>query len=84
MRITYDEAKRQSNIAKHGMDFAELSAEFFLSCYVEPAKEGRSLAIGWIDQAIVAAVIFRQLGTEAISIVSMRRANRKERSRMNG
>jgi hypothetical protein len=84
MRVIFDEAKRQSNIAKHGMDFAALSFDFFLSCYVESAKDGRSLAIGNIDGTMVIAVIFRPLGSEAISVVSMRRANQKERNRMNG
>jgi uncharacterized DUF497 family protein len=27
--ITYDEPKRQANLAKHGMDFAALTIEFF-------------------------------------------------------
>ena len=68
MRITYDEAKRQSNIAKHGLDFASLSLDFFLSCYVQPAKEGRSLAIGRAeDGVLVIAVVFRPLGSEARS-----------------
>lgn len=83
MRITFDEAKRQSNIAKHGLDFADLTLDFFLSSHVEPAKEGRSLAIGSFGRNLVIAVVFRPLGTEAISVVSMRRANQNERNRTN-
>lgn len=84
MKITWDEPKRQMNLAMHGMDFAALTIEFFLTSYLEPAKEGRSLAIGEIDGEIVVAVVFRPFGSEAISVISMRRANQKERSRANG
>lgn len=84
MRITFDEAKRQSNIAKHGMDFADLTLDFFLSSHIEPAKEGRSLAIGNFGGILVIVVVFRPLGTEAISVISMRRANQNERNRTNG
>ena len=45
MRITYDEAKRQSNIAEHGLDFAALSFEFFESCYM--ACKAGPLSDGW-------------------------------------
>jgi uncharacterized protein len=34
MRIVWDEPKRQANIAKHAMDFADLDAEFFLEAVV--------------------------------------------------
>jgi uncharacterized DUF497 family protein len=29
VKITWDEPKRQRNIEKHGLDFAELTVEFF-------------------------------------------------------
>lgn len=41
MKITWDELKRQTNIAKHGLDFADLSREFFLDSKVGPAKGDR-------------------------------------------
>jgi len=81
MRITWDEPKRLSNLAKHGLDFADLAPEFFLTAYVEPAKDGRSLAIGEFNGLIVVVVVFRPPGSEAISVISMRRANQSERSR---
>lgn len=80
MKIVWDEPKRQQNLAKHGMDFADLTLEFFLSAYVGAAKEGRFKAIGKVDGQLVVVVVFKPLGTEALSIISMRRANRKERS----
>ncbi len=79
MNIIWDETKRETNIAKHGMDFADLSLEFFRDAKIGTAKGDRFMAIGNLNGQIVAAVIFRPLGTEAISVISMRPANSKER-----
>ncbi len=79
MHIVYDEAKRRSNIDKHGLDFADLTREFFAAATLGPAKGGRSLAVGRLGSGSVLAVVFAPLGREAISIISMRRASRKER-----
>lgn len=83
MRITYDEHKRQINIAKHRLDFADLTLEFFEASRIETAKHDRSLAIGRF-RGLVIAVIFSPLGSEAIAIISMRHASEKERQRFNG
>ncbi|HWV19966.1 MAG TPA: BrnT family toxin [Devosia sp.] len=83
MEITWDEPKRRSNLAKHGLDFADLVPEFFLTAFVEPAKDGRLLAMGEFNGVIVIVVVFRPLGSEAVSVISMRPASRKERSRAN-
>ena len=79
MIIVWDEPKRQANIAKHRMDFADLDAQFFASATVVPAKSGRYAAIGVLADGTV-TTIFATLGTEAISIISMRRASKKERA----
>jgi uncharacterized DUF497 family protein len=79
MLIIYDEPKRLANIEKHGFDFADLDVEFFETARVLPAKAGRFMAIGDFEGEIVTAV-FRPLGMEALSVVSMRPASRKERS----
>ena len=81
MRIEWDEVKRQANLAKHGLDFADLSADWFNSAHIEAAKGSRWMAIGEIGGIIVVAVVFRPLGSEAISVISMRPASRSERSR---
>ncbi|WP_371346095.1 BrnT family toxin [Ancylobacter sp. IITR112] len=80
MIITWDEPKRLANIDKHGFDFAALSLEFFAAAVIVPAKDGRQLAIGEHNGAVIIAVVFAPLGTEALSVISMRRADRKERS----
>lgn len=85
MRIVWDEPKRRSNIEKHdGLDFADLDMDFFDTSTVVPVRNGRSMAIGEFRGVIVIAVIFRPLGSEAISVISMRRADRRERSLING
>jgi uncharacterized DUF497 family protein len=78
MLITWDEPKREQNIAKHGMDFADLDFEFFLNAMVIPARQGRSMAIGKLADGTI-AVVFSYLGSEGLSVVSMRPASRKER-----
>ena len=78
MQIVWDEPKRLANIAKHGIDFADIPAAFFLAALVVPAKNGRWQAIGRHNGTIV--VIFATLGTEGVSLISVRRAKRKERN----
>lgn len=79
--IVWDEPKRQGNLAKHGLDFADLTLEFFESAQIRTAKQGRFLAIGKLDRLAFVAVVFRPLGSEAISVISMRHASKDERSR---
>lgn len=79
MKIVYDESKRLQNLAKHDLDFAELTIEFFENAVVLPAKIGRFMAVNVLLKGVV-TVVFARLGTEGISIISMRPASRKERS----
>ncbi|THV22987.1 BrnT family toxin [Peteryoungia ipomoeae] len=80
MMIVWDEPKRLLNIAKHGLDFAELDERFFADASIRPAKSGRTIAIGELNDRIVVAVIYMPLGREAVSIIYMRPASRHERS----
>ncbi len=80
MKIVWDEPKRQTNLANRGLDFADLDDEFFMGATVLPAKKERFMAIGEFRGKIILAVIFKPLGSEAISVISMRRASRKERN----
>jgi len=79
MMIVWDETKRRSNLAKHGLNFADLDEGYFLSSLVVPAKDGRHMAIGRLADGVV-AVVFAVLGAEGVSVISMRPASRKERS----
>lgn len=78
MVIVWDEPKRLANIDKHGLDFSDLSLEFFQRAFIRPAKRGRLQAIGHLADGTV-AVIFVRLGTEGLSVISMRAASPTER-----
>lgn len=82
MKIVWDHPKRLANIAKHGLDFATLTEDFFADALVISAKSGRYNAIGK-DQNGVISVVFAVLGLEGISIISMRPASKKERTLYN-
>jgi hypothetical protein len=79
MIIVWDEPKRLANIEKHGLDFADLSLDFFDHAVIRPAKRGRLQAIGRLKDG-VATVIFMHLGTQGLSIISMRTAHARERT----
>jgi len=67
-------------LAKHGLDFADLTLEFFANAATRSARGGRLLAVGRLDGNFVVAVVFVPLGREALSVISMRPASKKERS----
>jgi uncharacterized protein len=78
MKIVWDEPKRLTNLAKHGLDFADLDPDFFSGAAFGTTDKGRFVAVGeWAG--ITITVIFRPLGAEAVSVISMRPASRKER-----
>jgi uncharacterized protein len=79
MLIFWDEPKRLANISKHGYDFADLDEAFFLSAVNVPVKFNRQMAIGRMEDGTI-AVVFSLLGSEGLSVISMRRADRNERS----
>ena len=79
MRIVWDEFKRRENLAKHGTDFVDLDFDFFGAAVVSASREGRFVAVGVLRNERAIAVVFRPLGMEAISLISMRAASRKER-----
>lgn len=82
MKIVWDERKRQANLLKHGLDFALLDAEFFAAAYIGAAKRDRLLAVGEINGIVT--IIFIRLGTEGLSVISMRPASRRERRLLDG
>jgi len=76
--ITWDEPKRRANIAKHGLDFADLTLDFFQNATISAAKQGRYRAVGTLADGTV-CTIFANLGNEAIAVISLRPASLKER-----
>ena len=80
--VTWDERKRQANVVKHGLDFADVIAVLDGPCLVGPATtvggEERRIAVGFLDDVAV-AVIFTMRGS-VLRVISMRRARRDERN----
>lgn len=85
MKIIWDEPKRLANIEKHGFDFADIDGFDWESAIIEksPIEAGMSRfkAIGYFRDGTM-AVIFATVGSEAISIISFRRASSRERRRL--
>ena len=78
-RIVWDEPKRQKTLAERDLDFAALRPEFE-HALIEPARNNRAKAIGLLREHCF-VVVFKLLGSEALSVISMRYASRKERTR---
>jgi uncharacterized DUF497 family protein len=87
MKIVWDEPKRLANLDKHGLDFADFEECFswddFLVFPVRPSRTGRARhqMIGTLADELVVVAIVSPLGTEALSLVSLRPASGKERTR---
>jgi uncharacterized DUF497 family protein len=81
MKIVWDSPKRLTNLAKHGLDFADLDPDFFAGALVSPAEGDRFVAAGEFQAEIIVTVVFKPLGAEAVSVISMRPASRQERIR---
>jgi hypothetical protein len=78
VKIVWDEPKRLANLAKHGLDFADLNETFFDNALVLPSYNRRWAGIGKNIRGVI-VVVFVTLGKEAVSVISMRRASRNER-----
>ena len=84
MEFEWDEAKRLSNLAKHGLDFVDVArfdwdgAQFERDLRSDYCED-RFIAVGGLDGRLV-AVAFTPRGNTT-RIVSMRPASRRERVR---
>jgi uncharacterized DUF497 family protein len=84
VEVVWDEPKRQANLDTHGLDFAAARDRFpfeeaaIVPTYAGPDGRARFVAIGPLEGRLV-TIVFSQLGTEAVSLISMRPASRKER-----
>jgi uncharacterized protein len=78
VKIVFDDPKRALTLARRGLDFTDLTIEFFAGATIIQAKDSRFKAVGEFGSTII-TVIFKPLGSEALSVISMRRANRSER-----
>lgn len=83
MVFDWDDAKRRANMAKHGVDFAAAEGFDWDSATIAPDLrkdygEQRELALGRIGDRLHAMTFTRRGG--AIRIISLRRANPRERT----
>jgi len=81
MRFAWDEKKRQSNIAKHGIDFL-LASQMFdgrvrLDFESPRDDEHRILSITELDGKVI-AVAWTWRDEDVVRIISARRARREE------
>ena len=79
----WDEVKRQANLSKHGLDFADMDAfEWDTAMIAEDNRhdEPRWVAVGYIgDRLCVAVYTVRDEGT--MRLISLRSATSAERRR---
>lgn len=78
MEIVWDELKRQKVLRERGYDLADIDESFLEIARIKPAHSGRFRATAPLHGELV-TVIFKPLGIEAVSLVTMRPASRKER-----
>ena len=81
MRFIWDERKRQANLIKHGLDFADAARIFAgpLALFEDARQdygEQRMIALGLLD-AIVVLVVHVE-SDDTVRIISMRKADRNE------
>ena len=83
MRFEWDERKRRSNLEKHGLDFLDVIEVLEAPHVVVPSTheggEERVLAIGVFAGRFVTVVYTTR--SEAIRIISFRRARHEERQK---
>jgi uncharacterized DUF497 family protein len=81
MRFTWHETKRQTNLQKHGLDFADAEKVFGspLVLFEDKRKnygEQRMIGIGLLDYLVV--LIVHVESDEEIHVISMRKADSNE------
>jgi uncharacterized DUF497 family protein len=84
MKFEWDEQKNQSNIDKHGLDFADAYRLFSLPMLVglderEEYGEERWIGIGLLDGRVV-VVVYTELDEETTRVISLRKALSHERT----
>jgi uncharacterized DUF497 family protein len=83
MKFEWHESKNQSNLIKHGFDFADAYRIFNLPMVVELDErenygEDRFVAIGLLDGRVV-VIVYTEPDAEIIRIVSLRKSLSYER-----
>lgn len=82
MKLTWDPEKRRTNLAKHGLDFADARAVFQGAVFTfedmrQSYGEQRLLALGLLE-GIAVVIAFTEPEDDLIRLISMRKATRNE------
>jgi uncharacterized protein len=85
MNFEWDELKNETNIAKHGFDFADAYRVFDLPIVVDLDErddygEDRWIGTGMLDGRVV-VVVYTEPKQETTRIISLRKALSQERKR---
>lgn len=84
MEYEWHEAKREANLAKHGLDFVlaplVYEADFKLTLPSPHQKESRWVDIAEVSGALLVLSMAYTLRGDAARVISPRKANRKERN----
>ena len=83
MKIAWDEAKRRTNLRKHGLDFADAEAAFAGITYTMADRrfdygEPRFVTLGLLRDMVV--VIAHTETPREVRIISMRKATKHEQA----
>jgi len=82
MFFEWDEGKNQSNIRKHGIDFADVPDMFNHPMLIRrdedvECAEERWVSLGWL-KALIGVVVYPERRGEVIRIISARKATKRE------
>ncbi|HEY4761899.1 MAG TPA: BrnT family toxin [Thermoguttaceae bacterium] len=84
MQFEWDDAKNQSNIRKHGLDFADAWEIFTMPMLIAPDDRQEYDEDRWIGidllRASVVVVVYLERGQDVIRIISLRKALSHERT----
>lgn len=82
-QLIWDETKRQSNLIKHGLDFADamevLDARYRLDIDIMRGSELRTQSFAYVMGILRVLTVVHTRREDAVRIISFRRASTKER-----
>jgi len=81
-RLIWDEAKRQANLAKHGLDFRDaglvLDSRYRLDLVMSRHAEMRTMSFSYVMDRLAVLLLVHVTREDAVRIVSFRYASKTE------
>ena len=82
-KLLWDEAKRSSNLAKHGLDFANasmvLESVHRLDVEIRRDDELRVMSLSYVLEVLAVLTVVHTARDQTVRIISFRRASNEER-----